>query len=78
MDSKGHFCYGCDGYFHDSNPKITTHKGCEGNKSLGICVDSKEFGKYHYYNLKDLSKSELIDIIHELDNTKLNHQNKVL
>lgn len=78
MNSKGHFCYGCDTYFHDSNPKITTHKGCKGNKKLGICVDSKEFGDYHYYNLKDKSKSELIDIIHELDNTNLSHQNKVI
>lgn len=77
-DSLGHFCYGCNKYFHDPNPKIIEHKNCEGNKSLGVCVDSKEFGEYHYYNLKYLSKSELIDIIHKLDNTEYAHQNNII
>jgi len=56
MESKGHFCYGCNEYFHDSRFGITTHKGCKGKKSLGICVDSKEFGEYHPYNLENKSK----------------------
>lgn len=64
--NKGHYCYGCEKYFHDSNPNVTTHKGCKGFKSLGICVDRKEFGKYHYENLRELSKQELINMIHEL------------
>lgn len=37
-----------------------------GKKSLGICVDSKEFGEYHPYNLEDKSKWELIEIIQKL------------
>jgi Ni,Fe-hydrogenase I small subunit len=45
MESKGHFCYGCNEYFHDSQFGITTHKGCKGKKSLGICVDSKEYSQ---------------------------------
>jgi hypothetical protein len=66
MESVGHFCYGCDEFFHDSNPTVTTHKGCKGKKSLGICVDSKEFGEYHPYNLEDKTKWELIQIIQKL------------
>lgn len=45
---RGHYCYGCETFFHDSNPSVTTHKGCKGKKSLGICVDGKEFMKYPY------------------------------
>jgi len=62
----GHFCYGCNEFFHDSNPDVVYHKGCKGKRSLGICVDSKEFGEYHYYNLRDKSKSELITMIQNL------------
>ena len=61
-----HFCYGCNQHFHDSNPGVTKHKGCKGKPSLGICVDSKEFGQYHPYNLEDKSKWELIQMIQEL------------
>jgi hypothetical protein len=68
MESKGHFCYGCNEYFHDSNSLVITHKGCKGKKSLGVCVDSKEFGDYHPYNLEDKTKLELITIIHKLSN----------
>ncbi len=68
--SKGHFCYGCNEYFHDKNLKITHHKGCKGQKSLGICVDSIEFGKYHEYNLENYSKKELVEIIQHLANGK--------
>lgn len=39
----GHYCYGCNSFFHDSNPDVKEHKDCTGNKSLGICVDSSEF-----------------------------------
>lgn len=66
MESKGHFCYGCNEFFHDSNPTVVVHKGCKGKKSLGICFDSKEFGEYHPYNLEDKSKWELIQIIQKL------------
>lgn len=62
-ESKGHFCYGCNEYFHDINPNVTEHKRCKGQKSLGICVDSIEFGKFHRYNLEDMPKSELVNII---------------
>ena len=44
-DNKGHFCYGCNEYFHDSNPLVKSHEDCKENKSLGICVDKKEFEK---------------------------------
>lgn len=64
----GHFCYGCNEYFHDSNPHVITHKGCKGNKSIGICVDSREFGKYYYGNLRKLPKETLIQYILELTN----------
>jgi len=66
--NKGHFCYGCDEYFHDTNPDITEHKDCKGNKSLGVCVDGKECGEFHYYNLRDKSKEELIEVISKLTN----------
>lgn len=66
MESKGHFCYGCNEYFHDPRFGITTHKGCKGKKNLGICVDSKEWGEYHPYNLEEKSKWELIQIIQKL------------
>ena len=66
--NKGHFCYGCDEFFHNTDPRTTEHKGCKGNKSLGVCIDSLEFGEYHYYNLKDKTKQELINIIYKLDN----------
>jgi hypothetical protein len=62
----GHYCYGCKEFFHDSNMYVHTHKGCKGQKSLGICVDSKEFGKYHPYNLENKSNWDLIQIIQEL------------
>jgi hypothetical protein len=65
-ENKGHFCYGCDEFFHDSNYAVTTHKGCKGQKSLGICVDSREFGELHPYNLENKSKWELISIIQTL------------
>lgn len=42
-ENKGHFCYGCNEYFHESNPKLTIHKDCKGKKSLGVCVDKREF-----------------------------------
>jgi len=61
--SKGHFCYGCNEYFHDKNTRVTNHKDCKGHKSLGACVDSIEFGKYHENNLEGYSKNELIEII---------------
>lgn len=66
MENKGHFCYGCNKYFHDPNPSVSLHKGCKGNKNLGICVDKKEFGDYHPYNLENKSKWELIQIIQKL------------
>ena len=66
MESKGHFCYGCNEHFHESNPNVTTHKGCKGKKTLGICVDSKEFGEFHPINLEQKSKWELIQIIQKL------------
>lgn len=43
--SKGHFCYCCNKYFHDPNPKVKSHKGCTNKGNLGICVDSREFPK---------------------------------
>lgn len=67
MKTSGHFCYGCREFFHDTNPHITEHKNCKGNKSLGICVDGMECGEYHYLNLKDKSKNELIEIIQKLN-----------
>jgi hypothetical protein len=45
---RGHYCYGCETTFHDSNPNITEHKGCKGKKHLGICVDGTEFLKFPY------------------------------
>lgn len=66
MKNQGHFYYGCNEFFRDSNPTVTTHKGCKGKKSLGICVDSKEFDEYHSYNLENKSKWELIQIIQKL------------
>ncbi len=72
MKSKGHFCYGCNEFFHDSNSTVTKHKGCKGKKSLGICVDSKEFGEYHPYNLENKSKWELIQIIQNLNKVNEN------
>ena len=66
MESKGHFCCRCNEFFHDSNPTVTTYKGCKGKKSLGICVDNKEFDEYHPYNLEDKSKWEFIQIIQKL------------
>ena len=48
MKSQGHYCYDCETFFHDSNPNVTEHKGCKGNKSLGICVDGKEFIKFPF------------------------------
>lgn len=66
MENRGHFCYGCNEFFHDSNPYVHYHKGCKGKKSLGICVDSKEFGEYHIFNLEDKSKWGLIQIIQKL------------
>lgn len=45
----GHYCYGCNSFFHDSNPDVKEHEGCTGNKNLGICVDSTEFN----YGWKD-------------------------
>lgn len=66
MENKGHFCYGCDEHFHDSNPSTVYHKGCKGTKSLGACIDRKEFGEYHPYNLEeDKTKWELIQIIND-------------
>ena len=62
----GHFCYGCNQFFRDPNPTVISHKGCKGKKSLGICVDSKELGEYHPYNLEEKSKWELIQIIQKL------------
>ncbi len=63
---EGHFCYGCREFFHDTDSNVIVHKGCKGQKDLGICVDSKEFGKYHYSNLTNKSKDELIEMIIEL------------
>ena len=74
MTSKGHFCYGCNTFFHDSNPYVRTHKGCKGNKSLGVCVDSKEFGEDYVGNLLELSKDELIKMILK---TSKNKNNKI-
>ena len=62
-ENKGHFCYGCNKFFHDSNPYVTSHKGCKGKKSLGICVDGKEFGKYYLGNLLEMDRAELRKII---------------
>jgi Ni,Fe-hydrogenase I small subunit len=70
MENIGHKCYGCNQFFHDKNPHITSHKGCKGNKSLGICVDSKEFGEYYIGNLLNLNKDELIKMILKLTNGK--------
>lgn len=64
--SKGHFCYGCNSYFHDSDPNVLEHVGCKGKKSLGICVDGREFGELHPYNLENKNKAELIQIIQRL------------
>jgi hypothetical protein len=66
MENPGHYCYDCDTFFRDSDPNVTKHKGCKTKKGLGICVDKKEFGKYHYFNLEDKSKGELIQIIQKL------------
>jgi len=68
MENIGHFCYGCNEYFHDTNPNIIEHKGCKGKKHLGICVDKKDFGKYHISNLEDKTKWELIEMIQTLTN----------
>lgn len=61
--NKGHFCYGCDRFFHDSDPYVTKHKGCGSDKDLGICVDSREFGPYHPFNLEHRSKEELVRMV---------------
>ena len=45
MENKGHFCYNCNEFFHDSNSKVIKHINCKQNRGLGICVDSKEFNK---------------------------------
>ena len=45
MGNKGHFCYGCNEYFHNSNPGTVDHKGCKGKKSLGVCIDRREIGR---------------------------------
>ena len=74
MISKGHFCYGCNTFFHDSNPYVKTHKGCTGNKSIGICVDRMEFGEDYVGNLLELSKDELIKMILK---TSKNKNNKI-
>jgi hypothetical protein len=66
MESKGHFCYGCNDYFHENNPCVVEHKDCKGNKSLGICVDKMEFGEYYIGNLVDKTKYQLIEIIEKL------------
>lgn len=59
MKSKGHFCYGCDEFFHDSNPNVSTHSNCKKNPSLGICVDAKEFEEesvdFNKINIDDLT-----------------------
>lgn len=65
-NSPGHFCYDCNQFFHDTNPFVQKHKKCQTPKGMGICVDSKEFGKYHISNLLEKDKSELIKIIQEL------------
>jgi hypothetical protein len=61
-----HYCYDCKEYFNDSNHSVKKHKGCKTPKGFGICVDSKEFGEYHPYNLEEKSKWELIQIIQKL------------
>jgi Ni,Fe-hydrogenase I small subunit len=70
MENTGHKCYGCNEFFHDTNPYVTSHKGCRGKKSLGICVDRKEFGEYYIGNLLELEKSELIQMVVKLTNGK--------
>jgi len=63
MENKGHFCYGCNEYFHDSNPIVNTHKNCKGNKSLGICVDSREF--------KNIEKIKILESLIDLNNEEI-------
>lgn len=49
MENKGHFCYSCNEYFHDSNPNVKSHNGCKGEsilKDFGICVDKREFNNF--------------------------------
>ena len=65
-DGKGHYCYDCDEFFHDSNPYVIKHKGCKTKRGLGICVDRKEFGQYYEGNLREMSKEELIQTILKL------------
>lgn len=61
--NKGHFCYACRQFFHDSDPYIKNHKGCSSDKDLGVCVDSREFGPYHPLNLERNSKDELMEMV---------------
>ena len=78
MESKGHFCYGCNEYFHDSRFGITTHKGCKGKKNLGICVDSKEWGEYHPYNLEEKSKLHTTTMDDKFNSFTLHINSKVM
>lgn len=68
METKGHFCYNCNQYFHDSdiNVAVDGHKDCISKSNLGICVDRREFGEFYIGNLREKSVDELIEIIQKL------------
>ena len=68
--NKGHYCYGCESHFRDTNPNVKSHKGCKGKKSFGICVDRREFGEYDPMNIKRLSLVEIINIKSRLQGKK--------
>lgn len=45
-EARGHYCYACDEYFHDPNPLVREHVGCQASnyrQVMGICVDASEF-----------------------------------
>ena len=63
MKNKGHYCYGCDEFFHDSNPNVSTHINCKGTPSSGICVDGKEFEE----GSSDFNKIDIDDLVNAFE-----------
>lgn len=69
MEKNGHYCYGCEEYFHDSNPEVKEHKDCKGRKEFGICLDNTEFDEFYVGNLEVRSKVELIEMVKKFQGT---------
>lgn len=77
MEKKGHYCYGCEEYFHDSNSDVREHKDCKGRKEFGICVDKKEFGEFYVGNLAEKNKQDLVEMVLKFKSTSLKLKNRI-